>query len=309
MRQEFSFLSKDGRTKVYAVRRVPEGKPIGVVQLVHGMVEYIGRYTEFADFLEESGFVAVGHDHVGHGHSVVSDEELGFFREKNPDGLLVDDMETLYRMTREDYPDLPYFILGHSMGSYLLREFLAVKKEDFAGAIIMGTGFVPEGTTNMGLFIVHLLEKVRGSHYRSRFVQNLSYSKPYRKYSLDGTDPENSWLSKNTENVKKYYRDPWCTYRFTVNGYDGLMRAVKFTCRQENADRIRKDLPILFVSGAEDPVGDLGEGVKKGKAMFDAAGMKDVTMKLYPDDRHEILNETDRKQVREDLLAWMRARM
>jgi len=90
----------------------------------------------------------------------------------------------------------------------------------------------------MGLFIVHLLEKVRGSHYRSRFVQNLSYSKPYRKYSLDGTDPENSWLSKNTENVKKYYRDPWCTYRFTVNGYDGLMRAVKFTCRQENADRI-----------------------------------------------------------------------
>jgi len=115
MRQEFSFLSKDGRTKVYAVRRVPEGKPIGVVQLVHGMVEYIGRYTEFADFLEENGFVAVGHDHVGHGHSVVSDEELGFFREKNPDGLLVDDMETLYRMTREDYPDLPYFILGHSL--------------------------------------------------------------------------------------------------------------------------------------------------------------------------------------------------
>lgn len=319
MRQEFTFLSKDGKTKVYAVRRIPEGTPRAVVQLTHGMVEYIGRYQEFADFLEQNGFVVVGHDHLGHGHTgdpegkaVYSPERkdsgvesLGYFEENDPSGTLVADMHTLRELTQKQYPELPYFMLGHSMGSYLLRQYLALHGEGLSGAILMGTGYVPEKTTKAGLFVIKVLKAFHGSHYRSTFVQKLSYSKPYQQYDLTGKDLSNTWLSKNVENVKKYYKDPWCTYVFTLNGYRGLMESVLVTCRQETVEKVPKDLPVLFVSGKDDPVGDLGEGVKTVDEMFRKAGVHDVTMKLYPGDRHEILNETDRETVREDILSWI----
>lgn len=323
MREEFTFLSKDGKTNVYAVRRVPEGKARGVIQLTHGMVEYIGRYREFADFLEQAGFVVAGHDHLGHGHTgdpggkavYTTDrkdsgvESLGYFEESDPSGTLVSDMHTLRQIMQKQYPDLPYFMLGHSMGSYLLRQYLALHGEGLAGAIIMGTGYVPEKTTKAGLAVIKVLSAFHGSHYRSRFVQNLSYSKPYQQYDLTGKDCTRTWLSKNEENVKAYYKDPWCTYLFTLNGYRGLMESVQTTCRQENVDKIPKDLPVLFVSGQDDPVGDLGEGVRTVASMFQKAGIHDVTMKFYQNDRHEILNETDRENVRQDILFWMEARL
>lgn len=153
------------------------------------------------------------------------------------------------------------------------------------------------------------MARFRGWNYRSRLMQKLSYSKPYHKFDLYGKDYTNSWLTKDTEHVKKYYSDPRCTFVFTLNGYLGLMEAVYFDNQMENIKKVPKDLPVFMVSGADDPVGDLGEGVKKVYHMFKEAGVDDLTYRLYETDRHEILNETDRDQVYADICAWMSVRL
>ena len=191
------------------------------------------------------------------------------------------------------------------MGSYMLRKYLCIHPEGVAGAVIMGTGAMPDSTMKFGLFLCRTIALFRGWHYRSRLMQSLSYSKPYKRYDLYGKDYANSWLSKNVENVKAYYADPRCTFLFTVNGYKGLMEAVLFDNQMENIKKVPKNLPLFFVSGADDPVGDLGEGVKKVYGMYKDAGVSDITYRLYEDDRHEILNETDRDQVMADIAAWL----
>lgn len=301
----FSFPSADGRTTVHAVRWTPEdGKYRAVLQITHGMVEYIERYRAFAEFLNDNGFLVVGHDHIGHGESVVSKDEWGFFAE-HPSDTVVADMHTLREITRKEHPGVPYFMLGHSMGSYMLRKYLAIHGEGLTGAIIMGTGCIPDNTTKLAMFIAKLQAAFLGWHHRSKLLQKLSYDKYYHQFDLTGKDASNSWLTKDEEIVKTYYADPKCTFVFTVNAYMGLFEAVLFDNQQENIEAVPKSLPLFFVSGAMDPVGGCGSGVKKVYNKFDTAGKEDITWKLYDNDRHEILNETDRDVVYHDILAWM----
>lgn len=301
----FSFPSVDGRTTVHAVRWTPEdGKYRAVLQITHGMVEYIERYRAFAEFLNDNGFLVVGHDHIGHGESIVSKDEWGFFAE-HPSDTVVADMHTLREITRKEHPGVPYFMLGHSMGSYMLRKYLAIHGEGLTGAIIMGTGCIPDNTTKLAMFIAKLQAAFFGWHHRSKLLQKLSYDKYYHQFDLTGKDASNSWLTKDEEIVKTYYADPKCTFVFTVNAYMGLFEAVLFDNQQENIEAVPKSLPLFFVSGAMDPVGGCGSGVKKVYNKFDTAGKEDITWKLYDNDRHEILNETDRDVVYHDILAWM----
>ncbi len=307
--EQMSFLSKDKKTTIHAVKWIPEdGSYKAVLQITHGMVEYIERYREFAAYLNEQGFLVAGHDHLGHGASITSESEWGFFREGSPSDTVVEDMHQLREKVQAENPQIPYFMLGHSMGSYMLRKYLSIHSDGVSGAVIMGTGSVPDATTKLGLFVCRVLAAVRGSHYRSRMLQSLSYSKPYRKFDLYGERYENSWLSKNTENVRAYFEDPRCTFLFTVNGYQGLMEAVLYDNQPENVRKVPADLPLFFVSGKDDPVGDLGEGVLRVYRMYKDAGVKDVTCRLYENDRHEILNETDREQVYADIAAWLSER-
>lgn len=307
--EQMSFLSADKKTMIHAVKWIPEnGEYKAILQITHGMVEYIARYKAFAEFMNEQGYLVVGHDHLGHGASITSEEEWGFFTEENPSDTLIADMHALRTMIQGENPGVPYFMLGHSMGSYMLRKYLSIHPENVSGAVIMGTGTVPDGTTKMGLFMCNLIATFRGWHYRSKLIQSLSYSKPYHQFDLTGENPANSWLSKNVENVKQYYADPRCTFLFTVNGYRGLMEAVLFDNQMENIKKVPKELPLFFVSGADDPVGDLGEGVKKVYGMFKEAGLSDITYKLYENDRHEILNEPDRELVYADIASWLNVR-
>lgn len=307
--EQFSFLSKDGKTTIHAVRWTPEnGEYQAVLQITHGMVEYIERYRGFAEYMNGQGFLVVGHDHLGHGGSITSEEEWGYFADENPSDTVVADMHQLRTLVQGENPGLPYFMMGHSMGSYMLRKYLCMHSEGVAGAVIMGTGCIPDATTKMGLKLCSILAAFRGWHYRSKFMQSLSYSKPYKKYDLYGKDYKNSWLSKNVENVEAYYHEPRCTFLFTLNGYRGLMEAVLYDNQMENIRKVSKELPLFFVSGEDDPVGDLGEGVKKVYTMYKEAGMTDITYKLYENDRHEILNETDRDQVFADIAAWLKVR-
>ncbi len=165
---------------------------------------------------------------------------MGYFAEPDPSDTLVEDMHTLRTTIQTENPGVPYFMMGHSMGSYMLRKYLCIHPEGVAGAVIMGTGAMPDSTMKFGLFLCRTIALFRGWHYRSRLMQSLSYSKPYKRYDLYGKDYANSWLSKNVENVKTYYADPRCTFLFTVNGYKGLMEAVLFDDQMENIKRFRK---------------------------------------------------------------------
>ena len=303
----YTFNSKDGHSVIHCRKWLPDCEPVAVVQLVHGMVEYIERYDDFATFLTTKGYVVVGHDHIGHGHSVANEAELGVMTGAHPSEDMVEDIYTHYAMTRKAYPALPYFILGHSMGSYMLRKFLSDKTaylEDLKGAVIMGTGQESAGTCNAGLAVIAILSLLKGKNYRSTFVRDMTYSAPYKKYDCYGKDYGNSWLSKNIQNVEKYYHNPFCTYTFTLNAYKGLVEATKYVCTKACVDKMRKGLPLLLVSGEEDPVGNLGAGTKAAADAFKNAGIKDVTLKLYTGDRHEILNELDREQVYDDIYKW-----
>ena len=306
----FTFLSNDGKTAVHAVKWTPADDEIkAILQISHGMVEFIERYTVFAEYLTNHGYLVVGHDHIGHGQSVASKADWGYFCEENPSDIVVADMHKLRILIQEEYPNVPYFMLGHSMGSFMLRKYLAIHHENLRGAVIMGTGFIPEKLTSLAMMLTTLVTKLKGSKYRSKLIQSLAFGADYKGFDMTGEKPENSWLTKDVEIVKAYYNEPRCTYMFTVNGYKGLFEAVNFSCNPENVAKISKKLPLFIVSGEQDPVGGLGKGVKHVYDMHKNSGALDVTYKLYENDRHEILNETDRQTVFEDILSWMNVRI
>ncbi len=307
VKREFTFASGDGRTKIHAVEWRPEkGEVCGVLQIFHGMVEFIERYEETAEYLTEKGFVVVGNDHLGHGTSVVSKEEYGFFCEENGNAVVLGDLRKLHKKTRNKWPGVPYFILGHSMGSFLLRQYLSMYGDELDGAVIMGTGTQPAPVLKAGQKLCTLFAKLRGWHYRSRLIDSMAFGGYNKRFRPGRTDKD--WLTKDGTIVDAYLADERCTFRFTVNGYYNLFVSIEDACSRETMEKMPKDLPVLFMSGAEDPVGDFGKGVEQVRRQFEAAGLTDVTWILYENDRHEILNETDRAVVLRDLYAWLYVR-
>ena len=292
MKVEFTYMSKDGRTPIHAVRWIPEsGRCRAILQIVHGMTEFIERYvTEFieryepfAEYLAAHGFLVVGHDHLGHGQSVLTREDWGYIAPENGAKILIQDIHQLRLKIQREYKGIPYFMLGHSMGSFLVRRYISSRAKGLNGVIIMGTGFTDPLVARSGILLADLLAKVYGWHH--------------------------SWLTRDAEIAAWYYRQPACTYTFTLNGYRALFDTVKKCCMQENADRIPKKLPMIIVSGADDPVGGFGAGVRKTEELYRRAGIKDLKTILYENDRHEILNELDRDKVFADLLDWMEGHM
>lgn len=307
MKQEFYFPSTDGQTTIHASEWIPEGTVRAVLQISHGMVEYIGRYDRFAQYLNEHGFYVVGNDHLGHGESVVSDEKLGYF--KHPDGneCVIADLHRLRQITEEKYPGVPYFMLGHSMGSFLIRQYMMLHGQGLAGVIVMGTGSQPEMVLKAGKVICRMIAGFRGWQHRSQLVNIMAFASNNQKFRPARTHMD--WLTKDTEIVDAYLKNPWCTYTFTLNGFYQMFRGIQFVQKEENVRRIPKELPLLVVSGADDPVGGFGKGVQAVYDGFLAAGLKDVEMVLYDEDRHEILNETDYEMVYGDLHAWLEKQM
>lgn len=305
-KETFQYLSKDGVTKIHGVKWIPEdGQWDAVLQLTHGMVEYIERYDLFADYMTKQGFLVVGHDHLGHGESVQTKEDWGFFAEKKGSDILVSDMHTLRKKMQKENEGKPYFMFAHSMGSYLLRKYITRYGEELSGAIICGTGSVPDLLTRTGMGVCRVLARFKGWHYRSKMVADMSFGGPYKKYDLTGKQADNSWLSKDVDSVKRYYSDPKCTYTFTLNGYKTLFDTVYYDNQMEYVQKTPKDLPLLLISGADDPVGDCGAGVKRVYEMYKEVGIKEISMKLYEGDRHEILNETDKEIVFADIYHWI----
>lgn len=303
--EQIAFMSKDGKTQIHGVCWRPETeKAKGVLQITHGMAEYIERYDGFARYMNEKGYLVVGHDHLGHGKSVADPSWWGYIGEHGSD-LLVEDMHTLRVMSQATEPGIPYFMLGHSMGSFLLRKYLYLHGEGLRGAVIMGTGTQPDAMLRLGKLLCHALAGIGGWHSRSRLLQNMvlgSYNKGFEK------EGKNAWLTKDASIVEAYNHTPACSFQYTLNGFYSLFDTIWDINRPEHMGRMSRKLPLFFVAGAEDPVGAFGVGVRKAYCAYEALGMEDLTWKLYEKDRHEILNELDREQVYEDIYHWIRAR-
>lgn len=303
MKKDFYYPSRDGLTQIHAAEWIPDQEIKAVVQICHGMVEYIERYSEFADYLTEQGIYVTGHDHLGHGQSVNKEEEHGFFDTAKGNEYIIGDIHKLREMTQEKHPDVPYILLGHSMGSFLLRQYLTVYSQGLAGAVIMGTGWKGKALLTMGQTLCRIIAAFKGWKHRSPLVDNLSFGS-YNKRFEPGNTPKD-WITSDKKKCAEYVSDPLCSFVFTVSAYYQMFEGMKVLTKKESTENIKKDLPVFIVSGAEDPVGDFGKGVQKVYEQFRGAGIQDVTMKLYEGDRHEILNETDRELVYEDIYQWI----
>lgn len=305
MKRNISFLSSDEKTMIHAVEWIPEGEPRAVIQIIHGMIEYIERYSAFAEYMNTQGFLVVGHDQLGHGSSVRSVEDWGYIADTSPARLMVRDIHKLRGIIQERYPGLPIYMLGHSMGSYLLRRYITNKGTGLAGAIVVGTGCESDTITKLGLTLIRGTARSNGWHYRSDTLQNMTYNSGYKKYDLTRTDLENSWICSDPEIMRGYYADPRCSFTFTTSGFEALLSSVLFTNQKVNIDMIPRKLPIYILSGEGDPVGGLGKGVKKVYDKYVRSGIQDVECKLYPDMRHEILNEPGKQEVYDDITDWI----
>lgn len=303
MKKEFYYLSADRETQIHAVEWIPEKEIQGILQISHGMVEYIDRYNEFASWLADRGWYVTGNDHLGHGRSISSKEKYGFFHEADGNHCVITDIHTLREHTEQKYPGVPYFMLGHSMGSFLVRQYLFTYGHGLAGAIIMGTGHKSAALLTVGQVLCRAAAGMRGWQSHSNLINALGIGSYNRKF--EPCESKEEWVTSDPEMRRRYETDPLCSFVFTVNGYYEMFAGMKELTKKRNMEQMPKELPLLFVSGEEDPVGGFGKDVKKVSQHYVRAGMQKVTVRLYEKDRHEILNEKNRIEVYRDLYCWL----
>lgn len=297
-----SYKSRDEIHSVSYHVWFPEGEVRGVIQISHGMCEYVMRYDDFAEYLASHGFVVCGNDHLGHGGSVNSEEELGYFGEKNGWENVVADLHTLTKIMKKNYPDVPYFIFGHSMGSFMARAYCIRYGYELDAAVFCGTSGGMKGLEGM-LTLIDGLKKLQGERYRSSLVDNIAFGTYNRKIPHNKTSYD--WISRDTDIVDKYSRDDRCTFIFTLNGFENLMKVLWYVSSSRWYSSFRKNLPVLLISGDADPVGAYGKGVQRVYDKMLENGC-DVKLKLYSGARHELVNETNRSEVYKDVLDFFR---
>ena len=298
---EKKVLSSDGIHELAGKVYLPDGCVKGYLHVVHGMTEHIGRYDNTLRYFAEQGYVTFAYDHVGHGQTARNDEELGFFADKNGWRILVNDVDVFASAVRKEYGDLPYTLLGHSMGSFIVR--LAAREKRPDKLIVMGTGG-PNPAAKAGKAVVSLLKLFGQAKKPSPMLEKMAFGM-YNQRFQDEND-KLAWLTKDRAIRAAYAKDKFCTFHFTVSALGDLI-TLNAACNEKSwFTGIPDDLPILLVSGAEDPVGDNGTGVKAVNENLLKAG-KNVRMVLYENCRHEILNDTCRQQVLEKMKAFMEA--
>ena len=303
VRSEFTFPSADGRTSIHAVEWLPDGPVRAVLQISHGVAEYILRYEPFAAYLTERGFAVVGHDHLGHGASVAEGAPWLYFGPRGSWDWVVEDLYTRRCLAGKRFPGVPYFLLGHSMGSFLARAYLIRYPGTVDGAVIMGTGHMTSAFVAAGrLFVGREIRRV-GETRPSDAVTKLSFGTYNRAFAPNRTAFD--WISADRANVDAYITDPLCGGNPSMGLFREMLSGIAFMTRPENLRKMNANTPIFFVSGSMDPVGEFGRGVRRACRSFQKAGMREVSMKLYPGLRHEILNEGCREAVYADVCRWL----
>ena len=304
------FLSHDGTSTIKGLVWAPASSqgqrataPRGVVQIVHGMSEYVGRYDEFARHLVDQGFVVCATDHIGHGKSVASPDKLGCLPTHGKKTLIEDVHELRKTVTSRYSRQTPYVLFGHSMGSFIVRAYLARHGEGVSAAIICGTGQQPLVLSRAGNFLARRLAASKGEDYRSTLLDGMGAGS-FAKQIPDARTPFD-WIATDPAVVDAYIADELCGAMFSVGGYATLTDLTAEVVTPACAAKVPKELPVLFIAGADDPVGACGKGVRQAADLLRRAGVSDVQMKLYDGMRHEILNEPGRAQVYTDVVTWI----
>lgn len=302
MLNEINYQSKDNITDIHAVMWIPTTKVTAIVQIEHGMCEYIKRYADIAEILNEKGILVCGEDHLGHGESVIDPDHYGYIAAKRGDKILIDDAITLTGIIKEKYPNVPYYVLGHSFGSFIVRNYIA-KYEDINGAIIMGSSYQSPLKMNLAIVLTAIEQFYHhGWFYRSKLLHKLTvgnlnkYFEDKRKYS---------WLTKNEEVISSFERDPLSNFEFTCNGYLNMFRLIKRSNNKKTYKNTNKDLPLFILSGNDDPIGDFKKGVLKVDKLYKKAKFNNVKLRIYNGMRHNILDERERIIVINDIITFI----
>ncbi len=302
IRDEYTFKSATQITDIYVRSWCPENTEIkAVLQIAHGMAEYGERYAELASYLCEAGYAVIINDHAGHGRSVYSKDDLGYFNgDKNKAGkAFVEDVHKVTNIAKEKFGK-PVILMGHSMGSFVARHYVTKYADDIIGAIFCGT-CGPNPAAGAGIIVANLIEKIKGPKFKSEFINGLAFG-AYNKRFEGRTAFD--WLSVNKENIDRYIADDLCGFLFTVSGYKNLFELLQFVSVPDWFNSVPSPLPMYLIAGSEDPVGSYSKGVQTVYDKLIETGHKNVDIKLYKGLRHEIHNEDERFNVYADIIRW-----
>lgn len=281
---------------------IPVGEIKGIVHIIHGMCEYIGRYSHVFSALAEEGYLCCGYDNLGHGNTARDSEELGFIANNDGWKYLISDVAAFEDAIKKLYPGKPIYLFGHSMGSFIARMAAEGFRGNYEKLIICGTGGTNPATP-FGLLATNIFSLIKGKKYRSDFIINLAFSGYNKRFTGES---QNEWISTDKSVVAKYDKDPFCIYKFTVSAMHDLIKLNQLANRKGWYKALRKDLPILLIAGTEDPVGNYGKGVTEVYKKLKASGNENLTLKLYENCRHEIHNDSCRNQVFEDIIEFIK---
>jgi len=300
----FTFKSSDNEN-IFVYKWMPDNnlQPKAILQIAHGMAEHATRYNEFAEELIKHNFIVYANDHRGHGQTAKSVNEQGFFATKNGWNLVVEDMFLLTNLIKKENPNIPVFLLGHSMGSLLTRTYIIKYQNNVNGIILSGTSGEKGMLIKSAKFLSKILTITQGKQTPTNLMNNMSFGKFNDKFKPNRTPFD--WLSTNNENVDNYIADPFCGAIFSTQFFNDLSSGVDFINKKENILKIEKKLPILMISGEDDPVGNFTKGVKMVYNTYNELGINNIEVRFYKNFRHEILNETNRKQVFADIIEWI----
>lgn len=300
-REDIYYDSRDEITKIHAVRWIPDGEIRAIFQIVHGMQEHIDRYEEFAEFLADKGYLVIGNDHLGHGKSASADN-LGYICKNDPATVMVRDVHRLKKITQEEYPGVPIIILGHSMGSFILRNYLSRYGTGIDGAIIMGSGSLNGMVLSSAKLFLNITQLFKGGKYVCETAEKVTMASYFDRIENPVTKVD--WLCTRREVIDEYIKDELCGKPFTVNAFLTLLTLIKRMKKKSNVKKIPKKLPILVTSGTEDPVGEYGKAIDALVKTYKEHGIQNLTQIMYEGLRHEILNETIREKVFGDVYNW-----
>ncbi|MEI2825160.1 MAG: alpha/beta hydrolase [Dermatophilaceae bacterium] len=307
MRSTTTTVNAADSTRLHVYRWSPESEPKAVVLIAHGMAEHAGRYARFAERLTEAGYDVYAVDHRGHGKTAGSVDKVGYFADKDGFEKVVEDLYAVTRTISEDHPELPVFLFGHSMGSILSRAYAIAHSSTISGLVLTGAGGDPGLLGRVGAVVAFAEGTIRGRRSRSPLLDAMSFGK--FNDAFKPTRTKFDWLSRDRTEVDLYIADPYCGAVFTTGFFGDLLHGLAVVNDPANVAKIRHDLPVLLASGDKDPVGDNGKGVNQVAEQLREAGVASVTVTLYPNARHEILNETNRDEITSDIIHWLDARV
>ena len=301
MRQDIWFDSK-GAGKIHACRWEPEGQPRAVVQILHGIAEFVERYDDFANFLTTKGVLVVAEDHMGHGQSINGDGIQGYFH--GGWFTAIEDSVQLMADTKAEFPDLPYILFGHSMGSFMARTILCKYPDcGLTAAVICGTGWQPAAAMPAMVKMIEGICKVSEETKPNVMLQKLVFGSYNKRVEHPRTPYD--WLTRDDKIVDAYIAHPLCGFTPTAGLMREMTRGIHYIQQKKNLEAMNKQLPVFFIAGGDDPVGPYGKGVHTCAEAFRKVGMEDVSVRIYPLCRHEILNEINREQVYQDVWKWI----